>query len=94
VLNIPTSPRTSLILRWITAGPLAIIAAVLTMASTPLWLPKGAAGVDHMILPIILFPAFWAVYFFYALIESRPMRALVVFAVVLAANAAVIYLQF
>lgn len=82
------------VLRWITAGPLAIIAAVQTMASTPLWLPKGAAGVDHMILPIILFPAFWAVYFFYALIEARPLRALIVFAAVLLANAVVIYSQF
>ncbi|WP_373476541.1 hypothetical protein [Sphingorhabdus sp.] len=94
MLSSPTTPRTALILRWITAGPLAIIAAVLTMASTPLWLPKGAAGVDHMILPIILFPAFWAIFFFYALIEARPIRALVIFAVVMLANAVVIYLQF
>ena len=83
-----------LILRCVTAGPLTLIAAVLTMASTPLWLPNGAAGVDHIILPILLFPAFWAVYFFYALIETRPMRALFIFAAVLISNAIVTFLQF
>ena len=89
-----TAKTLDLTSRWITAGPLAIIAAVLTMASTPLWLPKSAAGVDHLVLPIILFPAFWAIFFFYALIEARPMRALIIFAAVAIANAVVIYLRF
>ncbi len=83
-----------LVLRWIMAGPLTLLAAVLTMASAPLLLPPGAAGVDHLILPILLFPAFWAVYFFYSLLERNPARGVLVMLAIIAAAAMLIYRQF
>lgn len=90
----PTHPRRDLVLRWIMAGPLTLVAAVLTMASTPLWWPKGVAGIDNLIFAILLFPAFWAIYVFYALMDSKPWRALFVMMTVIIANAIIIYLQF
>lgn len=82
------------LLRWIMAGPLTLIAAVVTMASMPLWLPGGASGIDNLIFPILLFPALWAIYVFYALIEPRPVRGTVVFAAIIIANAALIASRF
>ena len=83
-----------LLTRWILAGPATLIAAVLTMASGPLWFPKGAAEIDNMIFPLILFPAIWAFFFFYSLIEGNLLRASIIMAVVIALNAIIIYLQF
>lgn len=82
------------ILRWITAGPIAVLGAVTTMAAAPSWMPAGAAGIDNLVFPIILFPAFWAVLTLYSLLEAKPMRALAVLACVVAVNAIVIYRQF
>jgi hypothetical protein len=76
------------------AGPLTLFAAAVTMAATPLWWPKGAAGVDHLVFAILLFPAFWAVYVFYALIESRPVRGLIVMLAAIGLNGALIAMQF
>ena len=88
------APRLAVALRWVMAGPLTLIAAVLTMASTPLWFPKGLAGIDHLIFSIVLFPAFWALFIFYALIEPKPVRGLIVLIAVILLNALVIYTQF
>jgi hypothetical protein len=88
------SPRTALVLRWIMAGPLTLIAAVVTMASMPLWLPGGAAGIDNLIIPLLLFPALWAGYFLYSLMEARPLRGFVVIIALISLNAAVIYSRF
>lgn len=41
------------LVRWILAGPATILAALATMAAMPLWLPAGAAGINHLALPII-----------------------------------------
>ncbi|MDK2758223.1 MAG: hypothetical protein KYX66_15975 [Blastomonas fulva] len=87
-------PARDTVLRWVMAGPLALIAAVVTMASMPLWLPGGAAGIDNLIWPILLFPALWAVYFLYALIEARPLRGTGVITAIILANAALIYSRF
>lgn len=89
-----SSVRRDLILRWVCALPLTLAAAVLTMASTPLWFPKGVAGIDHLIFAIMLFPAFWAIYVFYALIEPKPVRGFIVMMIAIAANAWLVYRQF
>ena len=88
------SAKFQLALRWVTAGPLTIVAAVATMACAPLLLPHGAAGVDHLIFPILLFPAFWAVYFFYALLERNPARGVVVMMAIILTAATLVYRQF
>jgi hypothetical protein len=79
--------------RIVLAGPLAFIAAGLIMGGGALWLPEGPAKIDNLLLPIVLFPAIWALVFFYACLDRRIGRA---YAVVLAAallNAALIALN-
>jgi hypothetical protein len=53
-------------LRVLLAGPLVILTSVTVTAGGALWLPKGAAEIDHLMLPILLFPAIWAALFFHA----------------------------
>ena len=64
--------------RWVLAGPLALLAAFATMAAMPLWLPAGRAGVDNIVLPIVLTPLIWAVPFFYACLEPNLGRCALV----------------
>jgi len=67
-------------LRWTLAGPGALVAGLLLMASLPLLLPEGAGGLDHLVFPLILAPLLWALAFFYALLERDMARAALVFA--------------
>ncbi|MEM6677506.1 MAG: hypothetical protein AAF675_06505 [Pseudomonadota bacterium] len=67
------------LVRWILGGPVTVILALLATAAMPIWLPEGAAGIDHLVIPIVLFPATWALIFFYAVMETRPFRMVVVF---------------
>ena len=63
------------LVRWVLCGPVVFFATVLVMMGMAFWLPAGAAGVDHIALPVLLFPLIWAGLFFYALIEDNPLRA-------------------
>lgn len=47
-------------LRWVLAGPAALLISILIMASFPMILPKGAGGVNHLIFPVLAFPLIWA----------------------------------
>ncbi|MEM9168357.1 MAG: hypothetical protein AAGC56_01785 [Pseudomonadota bacterium] len=67
-----------LIARWALAGPVTLIVALLLMAATPFWFPKGAANVDHIVFGILLFPAYWAAPFFVAVMADRLWRAAVI----------------
>ena len=78
----------SVVLRWILAGPVAMAVAVAVMAAMPLWFPQGAAGIDHLILPLVLFPAIWAAAFFYACLADNLRRAGFVLVGLLLINAA------
>ena len=60
--------------RALVAGPLAFITAFLAMAATPLW-ASSSNGIDHIVLPIVLFPAYWAATCIYAVIDERILRA-------------------
>lgn len=64
--------------RVLLAGPFAFACAGLVMAGGALWLPRGPAQIDHLVLPIVLFPAIWAATFFYACLDRRLARAYVV----------------
>lgn len=48
-------------LRWVLAGPVALLLSILLMASLPLVLPAGAGGVNHLVLPVLAFPLIWAI---------------------------------
>lgn len=80
--------------RGLLAGPVAFVTAALAMAGGALWVPRGAAGVDNLLLPIVLFPAIWAVLFFYACLDRNLARAWTVTLLVLGVNAGMIAMQF
>ncbi|MEM8654325.1 MAG: hypothetical protein AAGF36_06230 [Pseudomonadota bacterium] len=46
--------------RWLLAGPLAFLLSIFAMAGLPSVLPAGAGGVNHLVLPVVLFPLLWA----------------------------------
>ncbi|MEM1079342.1 MAG: hypothetical protein AAGI09_12510 [Pseudomonadota bacterium] len=56
--------------RWVLAGPVAFFMAVLAMAALPLILPEGAGGVDHLVLPVVIFPLIWAAAMLYPVMAS------------------------
>lgn len=67
--------------RWIRialAGPGAVIIALVMMAGMALWLPGGAAGIDNLILPLVLVPLVWAGLFFHACLDRRLGRVAIV----------------
>ena len=80
--------RRAAALRWLLAGPAALAVAVAVMAAMPLWFPEGIAGIDHLVLPLILFPALWAAAFFYACLAENLGRASVILVGALLVNAA------
>ena len=77
-------------MRWLLGGPMAVLIAILAMGAMPLWFPAGAAGVDHLIFPLILFPALWAAAFFYAILAENMRHAALVMTALALVNAACI----
>jgi len=65
-------PRTA---RWILAGPVALILSILFMASMPLLLPHGAGGVDHLVMPVVLFPVIWCAALLYPVMADNLGRS-------------------
>ncbi|MBU0724587.1 MAG: hypothetical protein KJ904_07005 [Alphaproteobacteria bacterium] len=76
--------------RWLLGGPMAVLIAIMAMGAMPLWFPTGAAGVDHLVFPLILFPALWAAGFFYAILAENLRRAALVMTALALINAACI----
>lgn len=64
--------------RFILAGPVAAGMTVLVLAGMPLWLPKGAGGVDNLVWPLVILPAIWAVLFFHAVLDRSLLRVVLV----------------
>lgn len=60
------------------AGPGAVIVAIVVMAGMTLWLPRGTAGIDNLVLPLVLFPLIWAGLFFHACLDAKLSRVAVV----------------
>lgn len=84
------SPRSH---RWVRigfAGPGAVIVALVVMAGMALWLPGGAAGIDNLVLPLVLVPLIWAALFFHACLDPRLGRVMLVFIGLLALHAGLI----
>jgi hypothetical protein len=89
----PVTSRPRLWPRVVLAGPIAFIAAGLIMGGGALWLPEGAAKIDNLVLPIVLFPAIWSLVFFYACLDRRIGRAYLVVLAAALLNAAPIALH-
>ena len=86
----PVNTRRRAWQRGLLAGPVVFIAAVLVMCGGALWLPQGAAQIDNIVLPIVLFPLIWAALFFYALLDRKMWRAWAVIAVLMVGHGAAI----
>ena len=80
--------------RILLAGPIVLVLSAMTFAGMPLWLPGGAAGIDHIILPLILLPAVWAVLFFHAVLDRSLTRVAIVALVIGATNTAMLVSHF
>jgi hypothetical protein len=72
------SPQSRKWTRILFAGPGAVVVAVVVMAGMALWLPGGAAGIDNLVLPLILVPLIWAALFFHACLDRRLARVVIV----------------
>jgi hypothetical protein len=67
--------------RWIRigfAGPGAIVVAVVMMAGMTQWLPQGSAGIDNLVVPLVLLPIIWAALFFHACLDRDLRRVAVI----------------
>jgi hypothetical protein len=60
--------------RILLAGPGAIVVALVTMAGMTRWIPAGSAGIDNLVLPLVLVPLLWAALFFYACLDPKLSR--------------------
>lgn len=80
--------------RGVLAGPIVFVTSAAIMAGGAVWVPKGPAGIDNIVMPIVFFPAIWAALFFYASLDRRLSRAWWITLALLLVNAALIALQF
>ncbi|AYJ88009.1 hypothetical protein D3Y57_14115 [Sphingomonas paeninsulae] len=76
------------------AGPGAVIVALVVMAGMALWLPRGAAGIDNLVLPLILVPLIWAALFFHACLDRRIGRVALIAISLFAVHATLIAAKF
>ena len=98
VVEVAEPWSTSPLQRWarvVLAGPLVLLCSLLLMGGAHLWLPPGAGGVNHIVLPILLYPAIWTGFFFYACFERRIWRgyAVVVGLIVVHAVAVALHMR-
>lgn len=56
------------------AGPGAVIVTLVVMAGMTRWIPGGAAGIDNLVLPLVLVPLIWAMLFFHACLDRTLSR--------------------
>jgi hypothetical protein len=83
--------------RWIRitlAGPGAVVVTLVVMAGMALWLPGGAAGIDNVVLPLVLVPLIWAGLFFHACLDRRLGRVALVAAALLVVHAGLLAHKF
>ncbi|MEM0912374.1 MAG: hypothetical protein AAGJ37_15475 [Pseudomonadota bacterium] len=82
-----------IITRTVLAGPATLLFAIVALAAMPVWAPAGAAGVNHIVFSLISFPAWWALAFFYSVLEENLVRGSIVMAIAIGLNAYIAYLS-
>ncbi|MGB0954587.1 MAG: hypothetical protein ACPGZP_01155 [Panacagrimonas sp.] len=80
--------------RGLLAGPLVFVTSAAVMAGGAAWIPEGAASIDNIVLPIVLFPAIWAALFFYASLDRNLLRAWLITLALLVVNAGLVAGEF
>ncbi len=88
------SGGTRRIIRWVLAGPIAAIIAVIVLMGMPIYIPAGPGGVDNIVIPLLLLPIVWAMLFFHAVLDSSLTRVACVGALVAAANLTLLAARF
>lgn len=74
-LTSPDTPnRSARLWRFVLAGPVVFLVSVLVMGGAAVLIPPGPATINHVAIPLVLFPAVWALLFFYACLEPRLFR--------------------
>lgn len=53
----------------------AFVAAVIVVVGSTRWLPQGRAGIDHVVFPLLAFPAIWIAFALGLFAARRPRRA-------------------
>lgn len=86
----PLVGKRGLVLRWVLALPVALVASLLVMGALPHVMPEGSAGVDHLVIPVMLFPGIWGGLVFYVVWTERLGRASMVMASVMVLSLAAI----
>jgi membrane-anchored glycerophosphoryl diester phosphodiesterase (GDPDase) len=77
-------------LRFWLAGPVTVVVSVLIMAAMSLWLPEGNAHIDHLIVPVILFPLIWSAVFFYVILANNMKKVSLIMALLFLSNGLVV----
>lgn len=88
------SGGTRRIIRWLLAGPIAAIIAVIVLMGMPIYIPAGPGGVDNLVIPLLLLPIVWALLFFHAILDSSLTRVALVGALVAGANLVLLAARF
>lgn len=55
-----------------------MLVTLVMLAGMPLWLPGGAAGIDNLVMPLLLAPLIWAALFFHACLDRSLTRVALV----------------
>jgi hypothetical protein len=76
------------------AGPGAVIVAVVIMAGMTQWVPGGAAGIDNLVLPLVLVPLIWAALFFHACLDRNLARVAGIALALLVVNGGMVAYKF
>jgi hypothetical protein len=72
------------------AGPGAVLVALVVMAGMTRWLPGGGAGIDNLVIPLVLVPLIWALLFFHACLDRKLWRVAIVAGGLMAVHGALI----
>lgn len=81
----------SVLVRWLLAGPVTIVATLLVLAGMVFWVPEGQARLNNVALPVILMPLVWAALFFYACLDQNLTRATAVLMGVILVHALIVW---
>ena len=76
--------------RTLLAGPAVCLTSLATLCGGALWIPEGAAAINHLALPLVLFPAILAALFFHACLDRSLIRVAAVQGSLLLVNALLI----
>jgi hypothetical protein len=85
-----TATRQKFWWRTLLAGPAVWLTSLATLCGGALWIPEGAAAINHLALPLVLFPAILAALFFHACLDRSLARVCAVQGTLLFINALLI----